>query len=421
MVYYLKLNRMIEYSLRNLQVWIDIVSIDPNSQVYILCDNKQLNKAICEKINFRGISFQFLESIKRTEDRDLIDAIAIPKWYNAGYAHMTPFIHSMKNNIDEFWNIDADDTMICLVPERAKELLDKARGYAVENRIDLFSLDMWRSRALGGHWSFGITYTNANIDWVKLMRTHMDCQGGSRYFMNGNHPKNIDEFFSYMKSKENSVRIETFYFENLLFIHYSDDFVMHPITSGVFKYKEGKITYPIIKYIYGVQSLGEIPIFEDIIRLDISIDDIEGGFFLSRIAPFSIEAVNVFECEEFSECRIKILEKQISSNIEKWYIENQLTGKKIYIFGAGNCTGTIIKALSNKHMFVQAILDNAEHKWGAKIDNVEICAPSILKREDMESSIVMVGVRHYQAIIEQLLNMGMDGERIFKVVDYEKI
>ena len=64
-----------------------------------------------------------------------------------------------------FWNIDADDTRICLKPERTKQLLDQVKKITERESIDCMSLDMHASKAgTGRHWTFGITYTNNETD-----------------------------------------------------------------------------------------------------------------------------------------------------------------------------------------------------------------------------------------------------------------
>lgn len=419
MVYYLKLNRLIDYSIRNLQVWVDVISKMPNSEVIILCDNENLIKRIKLEVDFKELEPVYLKSIKLKEHYALIESISVPRWYNAAYAHLTTFIHAKENQIKKFWNIDADDTVICLDAKRTCELLNSVEQKAEQENISLFSLDMWRSRTYGKHWSFGITYTDGNVDWIDVMKQHQDCRGG-RFFKNGNHLQNIDEFFTYLKAVEKGVKIETFYVENLLFIHYSDDFIMNPIKSGVYKWKDGMVLYPILLYLYGVKSLGQIPIIEDAYKIDIGIEDNECTFFLAKMSPFSIETINVIESEEFEEERTNAIRRQIIKNMEKWNFKKIFKEKKVIIFGAGNFTKLLIQLLKDEGIIVDCVLDNAEHKEGINIEGVYVKSPQILLDMNLRNVEILIDVNHIEAIKQQLWELGYIKEP-YIMFDYTKI
>jgi len=417
MVFYLKVNRLIDYTIRNLQVWVSIIAEFKDAYAYILCDNEKLADRVNEEVDFKGISWSFLESRRDIEYLDLVKVISVAKWHNAAYAHLTPFIHAKEQGYHEYWNIDADDTLFCAATNRVAEMIEGATLYAKNHDIDLFSLDMWRSRSYSMHWSFGITYTNGNVDWLHVMKRHMSCVNGSKYFMNGNHAKNIDEYFTYIKSVDQDVHIETFYFENLLFVHYSDDFIMNPIVSGVFKWKKGKLEYPVIKHIYGIDSLGEIEIAKDVIRMDIGLEDYEGGWMLAQIAPFSLEATNIIEADEYLEYREKLMHKQIQDNVDKYAAMIKMY-EDIYIFGFGKFTDFLIDALREHSIFPEAILDNAEFKWGGPINGLNVCNPEIIKTKSLSNVIVLIDVRHCKAIKEQLISFGIPESNIIVAVDY---
>ena len=303
MIFYLKVNRLIDYTIRNLQAWVRIIGLMDDSYAYILCDNEKLADRIQNEIDFKGVQWSFLESCRDEKYSELVDAISVTEWHNAAYAHLTPFIHAKEKGYKECWNIDADDTLLCVSPERAKQILETVSAYAVDHNKDLFSLDMWRSRSIAKHWSFGITYVNCRVDWLDIMRRHVTCEKASIHFTNGNHAKNIDEYFTYIRATDMDVSIETFCINNLLFVHYSDDFIMNPIISGVFKWKGDKLEFPIIKHIYNIDSLGEINIAEDIIKFDIGLEEFEGGWALAQIAPFRADIPNIIEAAEYEKLR----------------------------------------------------------------------------------------------------------------------
>jgi len=420
MVFYLKLNRCIDYSIRNLQSWINMLKKYEGSIVYILCDNEALIERIKNEIRFDSVVCEYIKSIKREEDRDLMESVAIPRWYNAGYAHLTPFIHARQNGFERYWNIDADDTMFGLDSDRLFEALRRVEKYAETNEIDLFSLDMWRSRSNSIHWSFGITYTNGMVDWVSIMRKHSGYVNGSKFFSNWNHPKNIDEYFTYIKSEEKSVKIETFYIENLLFLHYSDDFIMNPITSGVYRWKAGKLKFPIIQNVFGCNTLGEIDIASDVVKIDIGIDDIEGGFALAKAAPFSLEVTNIVEAEEFREKRINHINNEIINAVKR-ISDNLRNMDSVYIFGFGNFTSFLIDKLRENCIETNAILDNAENKWGGPINGLMVTSPQTLLENDVLRTAVIIDVRFYDAIFKQLIEMGVSEQNIYGIPNFSNI
>ena len=77
---------------------------------------------------------------KDLEVQNIIKGFSNERWKNAGYAHITTFYHARQNGIDRFWNIDADDTFICLRKDRIIELLSQVEKKAVSDHIHLLSL-----------------------------------------------------------------------------------------------------------------------------------------------------------------------------------------------------------------------------------------------------------------------------------------
>lgn len=131
MVFYLKINRNERYTFRNLQNWVNIVESIPDSQYYILCDNDNLRQAVQEQVAFGRKNVNFIKSCRSSSELDDIVAnVTEEKWRDAGYAHMTTFWHAREKQYPFFWNIDADDTCICLSAGRVCELLRMAENYA---------------------------------------------------------------------------------------------------------------------------------------------------------------------------------------------------------------------------------------------------------------------------------------------------
>nr|MDE7477271.1 hypothetical protein [Lachnospiraceae bacterium] len=141
---YLKINRKEEFAFRNLGRWID-VSYLMNADCYILCDDDDIKRKIHNELLLSG-NCKFIRSDKNFLNKKIVEKIANRNWANAAYAHMTTFTHAKDNEYGSFWNIDADDTMVCLTIDRIMELLQCVELYAENKNIDCFSLDMWRTK-----------------------------------------------------------------------------------------------------------------------------------------------------------------------------------------------------------------------------------------------------------------------------------
>ena len=283
MIFYLKVNREERYTYRNLQHWIDAISFIPDSEIIIISDKKDVNNIIMLNVDFRGMEVRFIESIKNDDVRYVVENSSVESWWKAGYAHLSTFAHASENSIKEFWNIDADDTFVCLSPERTAELLIKAKTYANDNNIACFSLDMWRTvvKRLYGtdHWTFGVTYTDNSYDWWKIMRQFACDPGVQKLRL----IKNIDCFFTFL-SMQKDIKIESFYAENLKFIHYSDDFFKRPHCSGLYHFREGEILFPIIYYGFGAKKRGLLKVAADDICINLGITEEEQFKFMNQYA-----------------------------------------------------------------------------------------------------------------------------------------
>lgn len=286
MVFYLKVNRDENYTYRNLQNWIKTLEVYPDAEIYIICDNMTVKNKIFEKVNYDHAKVYMLESTALTDEViHLLSNTCEKGWRKAGRAHLTTFLHAKAHCFTEFWNIDADDTFICLNAQRRAELLLVAERYAKDNSIALFSLDMWRTRYYGKEWSFGVTYTDNSVDWMEFMTAH--CLDEA-YKQIG--ALNFDRYFMFLRELR-VFSIETFCFENLRFIHYSDDFFQRIINSGLFHWKEGYLDFPILSSCINESGLTHIPIAEDVVKLDmhISDDEVSTLFFEESVDSYSLK------------------------------------------------------------------------------------------------------------------------------------
>ncbi len=269
MVYYLKINTLNAYTFNNIINWINIVASEEGARLYLLCDDEQLIKELFETV---PVIQELVEVIKSERDepvfREIAEHTLAPKWYPAGFAHLTTFLHADRNGIDSYWNIDADDTLLSVEPDNAKLILKRVEHYAKENNIYAFSLDMHSSRTNGVHWSFGITYTDNSINWFDVMRRYYKEYQTMRKEFSGT--ENLDWYFTFLRSHAD-VRLETFYVENLIFAHYRGDFMYRVPPDGIYYWMKGRYVSLIQKYILGMEEQGDTEIPADLVKIDAGI------------------------------------------------------------------------------------------------------------------------------------------------------
>lgn len=280
-VFYLKINRVEGYTIRNMKHWLEIVHEYDDMDYYVICDNEALkNKVINElKVFFPDVEGAFFESIISEETADIVTKVTDERWKMAGYAHISTFAHAREKGYDTFWNIDADDTRFCLSPARSRQLLDQVEKHANDNGIDCFSLDMHVSRISSGrHWSFGVTYVTNRDDWFDIMRKASLCDISKE-----DQWPNIDRFFRFIRNNKFGVRIESFYFENLKFLHYSNDFFWRLNISALYHWKDGRLIFPILYYGVGLKNEKANKRIDSIVhKLDINISDEETTISMLR-------------------------------------------------------------------------------------------------------------------------------------------
>lgn len=281
MFFFLKINRREPYVFRNLQHWVRIVESYPNADYCIVCDHDWLKDEVLKRVSFKDHSPVFITSIRNEALKYISQAVCNDYWQKAAWAHMTTFCHAKANGIKHFWNIDADDTLFCLTPDRVVSLLQMAEKYAQGENVKILSLDMWWSYARGNHWSFGVTYTDGDdVDWLKYMNTHSH----DKAFDYTKGAQNLDSYFTYLANLH-EVKMETFYGENLKFIHYWDDFFQFPFArAGMSHWKDGYLHYPLVEHCIGAKEFGCIPIAKGAVKLDIGITNEETVRFLSDYA-----------------------------------------------------------------------------------------------------------------------------------------
>lgn len=272
LVFYLKVHNGDNVTFLCLQNWINVVSAI-GGDYYIVCDKDCLKSNILKRIVFPDSDIKFIKS-QRKKLKKVIANLTTPIWKNPGYAHATTFYHASKNGIEEFYNIDADDTLFLTDPIKTTEILQKVRDYAKWQNIELFSLDMWRSRTHNKAWTFGVTYIQNPTKFVDI--ANKESGAWKENYLGCDNGLNIDWYITYLKNT-NKMRAETYYIENCSFIHYGPrrDFLANIVGSYLCYWQNGLLTFPIISEIYKNKEVGIIPISNECIKFDLgfSLDD----------------------------------------------------------------------------------------------------------------------------------------------------
>ena len=269
-VFYLKINKNSDYVLPCVQHWVNIAK-EMEAYIYFICDNIKLEKRVLSSILFHNDQFQIINSIKRAPIKHHIDAIASEAWRNAAFAHLTALYHACSNGFQSIWAIDADDTTICESPMRIAEMMKSAEKIAENLNLSGFSLDMWRSRSYGKHWSLGVVLFR-NIDQICSEVDKICNKDWFEKYKSLSATLNVDWLFTHFKDS-NILKIESFYFEKAYFIHWGN-FIRAPLHSYFCYWNDGILHFPIWASVFSSPELSEFKIIDSIkVPCDFSLND----------------------------------------------------------------------------------------------------------------------------------------------------
>lgn len=284
MTFYLKVNRIEIYAFNCLQKWVDALSLIENARIVLICDRDEFVYGLRE-LEKKG-EYSILDKVEimksaREDERlqRIVEKTCSQKWEPAGYAHLSTFLDASRDK-EPFWNIDADDVYFTVSPQRVCEILKCVENTAKDRKIDVFSLDMHVSHLEGMHWSFGVTYTANNVNWLERMEEYLDSYTLMKSYLG---ESNLDWYFTFLRA-QSELNIESFYVENLRFIHYHSDFLRGCLYCGIYYCENGRYYSPIMSAVMGIENMGNIPIHPDVIAVDADITMEESIAGLQRYA-----------------------------------------------------------------------------------------------------------------------------------------
>lgn len=241
--FYLKVNSMDFITIPCLQHWIDTIN-EMNGDFVIVCDKDELKAKILKQCCFYEPQPKFIKSYFKPLKSIVKNICRTKFWIKATHAHLTTFYHAQKYGIKNFWNIDADDTMIFLSKERTAEMLRVVQEVAEEQNIDAYSLDMHLSETFNNSWTFGVTYIRNSSDWMKRFYSVKTKDWSEKYLI-VESAINCDSLMDDFKHTK-VANIKTFYAENLAFCHYANIFSFI-IGQAIHFWKNGILHYPLYK------------------------------------------------------------------------------------------------------------------------------------------------------------------------------
>lgn len=280
-IFYLKVHRPGLLAFYCIQHWIDTI-FRLNGFIYFICDNKEMEESIFSppyQCFFYNENFKFIRSDKRTLTKYLrklfSDTDKKSYWMRIGAAMFTPITHGYKMGYNEVYNIDADDIMLLVRPEKIAKALAMAETYAREKDLDCFNYDMFVSQSFGTHWSFGVVLNRNLGKTIKAIKENADWKHNELIIKKHNivyadkYNYNVDWFFTFLRDTSR-LNFSTFYIENATVIH-MPEIIMVPWWAFAITWHNGKITMPVLKYLYKEINFDELPIFKQSVKIDVHI------------------------------------------------------------------------------------------------------------------------------------------------------
>jgi len=91
---------------------------------------------------------------------------------------------------------------------------------------------------------------------------------------------------------------------------------------------------------------------------------------------------------------------------------HNVEGKKLYLFGSGNYTKKFLSQFGNDYE-ITGILDNNSSKWDTQMGGIPICSPEILRDLAPEEYKVIICIKKYIPVLNQLKGLGIRNYGIY--------
>ena len=197
------------------------------------------------------------------------------------------------------------------------------------------------------------------------------------------------------------LKLETFYFENLRFIHHSlEDVFADLVLWGILYWKNNELRLPMLEAFSPEESKqGCYPIPKDVVRLELEIEDREAQnvlFFQKDWGPY-LESIDF---------KYLIPEKILKRRRKLYYEKYDLNGA-VACWGYGDCFRKVFPVISQVCQ-VAYVCDNDKRKWGEEYEGCEVISPEELVQRRI--SLVVVTVLYNSMVSEisrQLASYGI--------------
>ena len=294
-IFYLKVHRVHRTAIDCIRQWINIAD-KMNAFIYFVCDNPNMKEEIYKNICLPSKNFKFIKSDRKTlrpEINKILHKVERAEmWKRIAYSMLTPYIHAQKNNIPISYNIDADDILLCVEPDKIADAFIKAEKYAINNNIDLLNFDMFYSKSYGVHWSFGIVICTNHSRTIKTIRENINWRKNKNLIDKYNicwidkFNFNVDWLFTFFRDTK-QLNMKTFYIENALVAHMPDIILEHG-WAFMIQWNNNKIQFPILTNLYDRKIWDFIQIPSDAIKIDIGVQIDDYKKFLCNFYDFGV-------------------------------------------------------------------------------------------------------------------------------------
>jgi len=382
-VFYLKINLNTDFAIECFNHWVNIVEAS-GSDYYIVCDKEELIERVINDKN----KDKFIPT--SMEAKQLLRNIVTSYWLNTGAALMTPFLHAKENGYESFWNIDADDTVMCADAFKCAEILRQVQEYADKKELDCFSLDMHGSVCERYFpyplWTFGVCYCKSSTDYVSKLLRFSETLVRKNLKKEDLVDNNLDEIFSIL-GNDSQIKIGTFYIENMYFRHF--DYDIHCYKKGKYLYRNVSQFTMVVCRLKKDEIENGLLIPERFVKFNFGLSEIESLAFLENNDIF-----NHFEGKTYNNFNFDYIAKKL-----KWKRE------KLVLFGAGK-DGLSVLSLIRNYFNIEpyAFCDNSPKVIGTEIQGVKVISFEQLKALSFEEEayVLITTSRFYNEVRNQL-------------------